>query len=70
MYFLMRSQCITEDQIKKSVKMDWKIERSHKEDKDNNTVNMEFCACRNNTLCYFYLEIQVALRHRAYRTCP
>lgn len=39
----MRSLHITEDQIKKSVKMDWKIQRLHKKDKGNSSVNMDFC---------------------------
>lgn len=42
--FFMRSLHIAEDQIKKSVKMDWKIQRLHKKDKGNSSVNMDFCA--------------------------
>lgn len=65
MYFLMRSLHITKDQIKKSVKMDWKVEGLHKKDKGNKHSE-------HGLLCMLkqYLELSFLFRSlEQYGTC-
>ena len=65
MYFLMRSLHITKDQIKKSVKMDLKVEGLYKKDKGNKHSEHGF-------LCMLkqYSELSFLFRSpEQYRTC-